>query len=82
MSNAVELTFVPDIYADNISHVENLGTCVRTVYFTWQQIGDRWERVVVAKIIRPIASIESGVILRLLSDQVPIIQQRSLTLRH
>ena len=53
MSDAVEFFAVPDTYVDDIAQVEILGPNVRITY-TSKQNG---RAVVVAKIVRPIASV-------------------------
>jgi hypothetical protein len=48
---------IADTYADGISHMENLGSCFRIVYFTWVSGPTRAEQIVVANVVRPMTSI-------------------------
>jgi hypothetical protein len=72
MSLLLEPYPVPDVYADGIDHVENLGNCFRTVYYVWARDGQ--EKLIVAKLVRPITSIitPGGALNRLL-DAEPIM---------
>lgn len=54
--HAVEKAPIIDTYSDGIDHIEICGPNVRLVYFTWD--GD--EKVIVAKIIRPIEGLSMG----------------------
>lgn len=61
-TTAVEPNFVTDTWADGIAVLEVCGpdgSSFRTVYFSWQRIPgtNTFERVVVAKVVRPKASI-------------------------
>lgn len=64
---------VPDIYSDGIAHVDNLGNCFRTTYYTWSRAGGQGERVAVAKIVRPISSVLRGSQLLKMIQQEPIL---------
>lgn len=55
--DVIEPTPIPDIYADDIAHVEIIGPNVRLTYFTWQA----GERIVVCKLVRPISSVKGTV---------------------
>lgn len=59
-----------DIYADGIAHVENLGSVCRVFFFTYtaEFAGGPLERVIVAKLIRPLTSLHQGVISSLLAQ--------------
>lgn len=60
---------ISDIYADGIGRVENLGNCLRLVFFTWSE----GERVVVAKLIRPVSSMMSGTSLIRMATAQPVL---------
>jgi hypothetical protein len=62
---------VPDIYADGIDHIENLGNCFRMVFFTNARGSD--ERLVVAKIVRPITSLLTSTEIQKLIDKEPVL---------
>lgn len=53
---------IPDIYADGMGAIHNLGDSnFRTVFFTWVRApSGLYERVVVAKIVRPKSSLRAG----------------------
>jgi hypothetical protein len=52
MRTAVEPVPISDIYADDIDHFEILGENVRIYFYTWED----GERVIVAKIVRPLST--------------------------
>lgn len=60
---------VPDVYADGLAAIHNVGdTNFRAVYFTWvRNAGGVYERVVVAKIIRPKSSLRPGYVAKQLA---------------
>lgn len=59
----------PDIYADGIVHVENLGSVCRVFFYSYtaEFPGGPLERMIVAKLIRPLTSLHTGVISQLLA---------------
>lgn len=74
----IDTGMVPDTYSDGIAYVENLGTCCRVFFYTFAApaYGAPLERVIVAKIVRPIASLQSGVISRLLPPATHALSMR------
>ena len=75
MAELLEPVAILDIYADGVAHVENLGGCFRTVYFTWSRpvANDPAFRIVSAKIVRPNMSLlnQNGSLARMLASQPP-----------
>lgn len=70
----IELCPIMDTYTDDIGAVDNLGSCCRVTFFTWARPygGGAPEKVVVAKIIRPLASLRIGAISQMLRP-IPMI---------
>lgn len=71
----LEPVSILDIYADGVSHVENLGGCFRTVYFTWSRpLGEPACRIVCARIVRPNTSLlnQTGAMAKMLASQPPL----------
>ena len=71
---------VPDVYADGIDHIENLGNCFRMVFFTNARSGG--ERVVVGKIVRPMTSLLTSVQIQQLIDKEPMLGMIDSKLRY
>lgn len=60
----------PEFYVDDIAFVDDLGANCRVAYFTFVRTPEGTvERVVVAKLVRPKASLESGKVARLLKSK-------------
>jgi hypothetical protein len=55
--NSSEPVPISDVYADGIAYIENLGNVIRVAYFVWQRHGKTREKVIVAKIVRPLSSV-------------------------
>jgi hypothetical protein len=55
----VENGFIPDIFANGIAHVEEIGgECVRLTFYVEQvNLAGKRERLIVCKLIRPISSL-------------------------
>lgn len=54
----IEPVPISDVYSDGIAYIENLGNCIRVAYFTWSRSGGGPpEKVIVAKIVRPVSSL-------------------------
>lgn len=68
----IEATPIPDIYADGIGAVELLGSCVRVILYA--EHGR--DRIVVAKIIRQIATIDRDRLERMIAEQLARIKER------
>jgi hypothetical protein len=49
---AVEMSPIPDIYADGIADVELLGDNIRLTFFTWRG----GEKIIVCRLVRPKSS--------------------------
>jgi hypothetical protein len=62
---AIENAPITDTYADDIDHIEILGDNVRIVFFTWEH----GERIVVAKIVRPLSTFNTIFAARLKAAQ-------------
>lgn len=74
----IDTGMVPDTYSDGIAYVENLGTCCRVFFYTYAApaYGAPLERVIVAKIVRPIASLQKGVVSQFLKAAPPDVSMR------
>jgi hypothetical protein len=73
----VELANYPEIYADGIGEVQNLGSTIRKLFYTWQKIDGVYQRVTVLSVIRPITTLgQSGALLAaaMLDTPPPVIQ--------
>lgn len=69
----IEPVLISDVYADGIAYVENLGNCIRIAYFTWARTGNGFkEKVIVAKIVRPLSSLLGSEELHRMIDAVPV----------
>lgn len=68
MGDLIDTGMVQDIYSDGIARLEIIGNQCRFIMFSWQLICGRPERVVVAKIVRPLSSIPMD--LKLFAPQV------------
>ncbi len=64
---------ISDIYADGIAYVENLGNCIRVAYFVWQRVGGQREKVIVAKIVRPMNSILGNEEFKRMVEEKPVL---------
>lgn len=69
----VEPVPISDIYADGIAYIENLGNCIRIAYFTWTRVEGHRQKVVVAKIVRPIASLLSNEEMANMIEEKPVL---------
>lgn len=50
---------VPEVYVDGIADIQDLGSCFRTIYYTWVRLEDgRMHRAVAAKVVRPKEAVE------------------------
>jgi hypothetical protein len=77
----MELGTYPEIYADGIGDVQNLGSTIRKLFFTWQKIDGIYQRIVVVSIIRPITTLgQSGALLTaaMMDTPPPVIQAMQL----
>lgn len=68
--DAIDNAGVPDIYADDIETVEVVGPNVRVIFFTWQGPPGNRQKVVVAKIVRPIEQAGKGKLGRLVCERI------------
>jgi hypothetical protein len=73
MAECSEPVPISDVYADGIAYVENLGNCIRVAYYTWAWIAGAREKVIVAKIVRPLSSIIGADEFQRLIDAKPVL---------
>ena len=64
---------ISDVYADGIAYVENLGNCIRVAYFVWQRVAGKREKIVVAKIVRPLSSWVGNEEFKRMLDEKPVL---------
>lgn len=74
----VEPTPIPDIYADGFAYVERLGCCFRVAYFTWSNTGPHPEKIVVAKLVRPLSSLTATGQLARMLEVAPILGESKM----
>lgn len=57
----VDLGGYPEIYADGIGAIEEIGGNVRMISFTWRRIDGVFRKCIVVSIVRPARSIAEAV---------------------
>jgi len=78
MRGMIEPVSIPDIYADDLGTVELLGPNVRQYYFVWSE----GQKVVVAKIVRPLVTIDAGQLIRMVQAETLALRASGLTPMH
>jgi hypothetical protein len=56
-SELIEINAVPEIYSDGVGDIQVLGCNARVLFFTWQKLDGVFQRVVVASVVQPVASL-------------------------
>jgi hypothetical protein len=71
----IEHVPIHDVYADGLATLENLGTNFRQMFFVWHRgPSGILERVIVAKVVRPMSSLgEHGDLMRQLAQSKPLM---------
>jgi hypothetical protein len=82
-SDLIDMGNCPEIYADGLAEIQNLGSTARLVYFSWQRIDGVFRQFKVLSLIRPKESLatSSALIAAVAREAPPVFTALSLGLQ-